>query len=77
MHITVKAFAHLRDRLGADETPIELAEASCVADAWRAVSGEDAMPKHVFAAVNREYARPGDRLHENDEVAFFPPVTGG
>ena len=77
MHITVKAFAHLRDRLGADETRLELAEASCVADAWRAVAGEDAMPKHVFAAINLEYARAEDRLHDGDEVAFFPPVTGG
>ena len=77
MHITIKAFAHLRDRLGTDETALEVADGACVADAWRAVSGEDAMPKHVFAAVNLEYARAEDRLHENDEVAFFPPVTGG
>lgn len=77
MHVTVKAFAHLRDRFGIDETGVELDPQACVQDAWRAATGEDAMPKHVFAAVNLEYAQPGDRLHEGDEVAFFPPVTGG
>jgi len=28
-------------------------------------------------AVNQDYARPGDPVGGNDEVAFFPPVTGG
>jgi len=28
-------------------------------------------------AVNQEYARPGDRIAAGDEIALFPPVTGG
>ena len=28
-------------------------------------------------AVNREYAQPGTILHEGDEVALLPPVSGG
>ena len=28
-------------------------------------------------AVNQEYARPGDPVSADDEVALFPPVTGG
>ncbi len=28
-------------------------------------------------AVNQEYARPGDPVGADDEVALFPPVTGG
>lgn len=28
-------------------------------------------------AVNQEYARPGDPVGPGDEVALFPPVTGG
>ena len=28
-------------------------------------------------AVNQEYARPGDSVGPDDEVALFPPVTGG
>ena len=31
----------------------------------------------VRAAVNQEFATPSTPIHDGDEVAFFPPVTGG
>ncbi len=31
----------------------------------------------IRVAVNQEYARPGDPVKPGDEVALFPPVTGG
>lgn len=31
----------------------------------------------VRVAVNQEYAKPSDPVKPGDEVAFFPPVTGG
>ena len=31
----------------------------------------------VRVAVNQEYARSGDPVNPDDEVALFPPVTGG
>jgi molybdopterin synthase sulfur carrier subunit len=34
-------------------------------------------PGVVRAAVNQDYAQPGDPVRPGDEVAFFPPVTGG
>lgn len=36
-----------------------------------------AAPGVVRAAVNQDYAQPGDPVGPDDEVAFFPPVTGG
>jgi len=30
-----------------------------------------------MVAVNNEYALPGDNLHERDEIAIIPPVSGG
>jgi sulfur-carrier protein len=36
-----------------------------------------AAPGVVRAAVNQDYAQPADRVRPEDEVAFFPPVTGG
>ncbi len=33
--------------------------------------------KALGVAVNQEYARPEDPVGPNDEVALFPPVTGG
>jgi molybdopterin synthase sulfur carrier subunit len=34
-------------------------------------------PGFVRVAVNQEFARADTRLHDRDEVALFPPVTGG
>ncbi len=31
----------------------------------------------VRVAVNQEYARPDDPVKAGDEIALFPPVTGG
>lgn len=36
-----------------------------------------ALPGVVRAAVNQDYATPSDPVAPGDEVAFFPPVTGG
>jgi len=33
--------------------------------------------KSYMVAVNNEYALPGDTIHERDEVAIIPPVSGG
>lgn len=31
----------------------------------------------IRVAVNQSYAKPGDPIGPDDEVALFPPVTGG
>jgi molybdopterin converting factor subunit 1 len=34
-------------------------------------------PRQVRAAVNQDFATPAQPVKLGDEVAFFPPVTGG
>jgi len=77
MKVNVRVFAHLRERLGFEQRTLELAESSTVRDAWKEISGEDALPRHVLCAINLDYTDAGTALHDGDEVAFFPPVTGG
>lgn len=36
-----------------------------------------ANPAAIRAAINQDFARSDDAVREGDEVAFFPPVTGG
>ena len=34
-------------------------------------------PKNILCAVNHEIASEDTTVNDEDEVAFFPPVTGG
>lgn len=78
-------FAWLRARIGQAEE--EVALPSQVADVagfldWlrqRGPAYAEALrnPAVVRVAVNREYVGPEHPLRDGDEVAVFPPVTGG
>jgi len=76
MSITVRFFASVRERLGKAQEVIDSAGINTVADVWKQ-SARIALPNNLLAAVNMEYARPDQPVRDGDEVAFFPPVTGG
>ncbi|MFP3945243.1 MAG: molybdopterin converting factor subunit 1 [Alphaproteobacteria bacterium] len=78
-------FAWLRERVGLGEEevspPGDVATVGALMR-WLAESGEGhaaafADPAVVRAAVNQEHATPDTPVRADDEVAFFPPVTGG
>lgn len=77
MTIDIKYFASLRDRLGRAEDRLDAVGELTVADVWAALWPETPLPPNTLAAVNMEYAAPEQRVRDGDEVAFFPPVTGG
>jgi molybdopterin converting factor subunit 1 len=76
MTVRVRLFAILRERAGRDEVELELPEGARVADALAAVD-HLAGGLSLVMAVNREYARPDQRLAPGDELALIPPVSGG
>ncbi len=75
MSISVKFFARLREQVGIDETQIE--QAASVAEVWQQASNGLDMPSNTLCAVNMEYVDRDATVKDGDEVAFFPPVTGG
>lgn len=77
MSIQVKFFASLRERLNQHDTAIEAAASLTVQDVWQRVVGERAMPANILMAINMEYVDAEHVVEDGDEVAFFPPVTGG
>ncbi|MGD9601502.1 MAG: MoaD/ThiS family protein [Gammaproteobacteria bacterium] len=77
MNVTVRLFASLAEREGWREKPCALTVGATVGEAWSRVTGQPALPPRVLCAVNLEYCDPGRTLAAGDEVAFFPPVTGG
>jgi molybdopterin synthase sulfur carrier subunit len=77
MYVYVRFFASLREAIGRDELALDLPAAARVADVWTAATGQTALPAGVLCAINHDYAAPSAAVQPGDEVAFFPPVTGG
>ena len=74
-------FAHLRDVAGRPDLSLELPEGATVRTAAGELEklspGFDRLLDHVRVAVNAEFAGPDTALHEGDEVAWMPPMSGG
>jgi molybdopterin converting factor subunit 1 len=81
VRVTVRLFARLRDIIGAAELTRELGPGATIATIWQQFVGEfpelAKYERSISCAVNADYARMGQVLHDGDEVAFLPPVSGG
>ncbi|MCX8146414.1 MAG: molybdopterin converting factor subunit 1 [Azovibrio sp.] len=82
MSVRILYFASLRERLGLSEEILELpAGLGCVGELrdWLVGQGRAALGQlpNLRCAVNQEMASAADPVRDGDEVAFFPPVTGG
>ncbi|MEY4720275.1 MAG: hypothetical protein RL563_2893 [Pseudomonadota bacterium] len=77
MSITVRYFASLKDKVGCSEDQLDVSIELTVNDAWQQLNPNLDMPDNVLAAINQEYVDLATLLKDGDELAFFPPVTGG
>lgn len=77
MSIKVRYFASLKELLGRAGDELTNKSVSTVADVWGQVSDGKKAPDNILAAVNMEYVGFESQVVDGDEVAFFPPVTGG
>ncbi|HLV78491.1 MAG TPA: molybdopterin converting factor subunit 1 [Marinobacter sp.] len=81
--LTVRFFARLREELGTEFLELPAEPGQTVADilrllaarggSWRQLQGD----QPVMMAVNQAMAKPATPVQAGDEVALFPPVTGG
>lgn len=77
MSINVLFFASLRERLGKAQCSIDTDTPLTVREVWQRSSDGAALPANVLVSVNQAYASLETLVQAGDEVAFFPPVTGG
>ena len=77
MSITVKFFANLREQYDLSEKEVDYQEGISVPELWSLVTGGQDLPKSLMIAVNMQYSKMNTELADGDEVAFFPPVSGG
>ncbi len=77
MAVTVKYFASLREELGRTEEDIAHHDGMTVVAVWEQVAGGRTLEGNILTAVNLDYVDADHPVADGDEVAFFPPVTGG
>jgi len=74
MKISVRLFAGLRERAGADHVELDLPDDARAADVLAAMGLQ---PGQCIVALDREYASADERVRPDHEVALIPPVSGG
>lgn len=77
MSITVKYFASIRELLGRSNDTLDADQSQTPHAIWQRLHGDRPLPDNVLVAVNMEYVGIDHQVRDGDEVAFFPPVTGG
>lgn len=77
MGIKILYFASLREHIGRASDLIDSTESLTVIDAWQQATGMPELLDGLLISVNQEYTSADALLKDGDELAFFPPVTGG
>ena len=75
--ITLRYFASLREMLGHSTVQLEISEPHTILSVWQLANPDLALPENTLTAINMDYVPRTHLVHDGDEVAFFPPVTGG
>ncbi len=81
MRVKVLYFGILREMAGTEQEAVELNESVRLADLYsqlqQRVPGLASFAGSIALSINYEYAKLDSPLHEGDEVALLPPVSGG
>ena len=81
MQVTVKLFARLREVVGSGQLVRELEEGATLDNLLQELYSEFPhlrdLAGRTFVALNHQLAAPSSHLHNGDEVALCPPVSGG
>jgi sulfur-carrier protein len=77
MAIRVRFFASLREQMGYSEKWMVAEGLATVGDVLEQLDKSRPLNGTMLYAVNMQYANRDTPVKDGDEVAFFPPVTGG
>ena len=81
MQVNVRYLGMLRELAGRDGEPFELPDGAPLGELYAALQKRipelEQFHQAIALSVNYEYSASDTRLHEGDEVALIPPVSGG
>jgi molybdopterin synthase sulfur carrier subunit len=83
--MVIKYFSWIREHVGKSEENFDLpSDVTTINELINYLNDLNDQYKHAFAkrslikiAINKTYCPIESKINNNDEVAFFPPVTGG
>jgi molybdopterin converting factor subunit 1 len=81
MKVTTKFFAAIKDIVGTPEAELELPDGVTAGELFQRYCQQHAAliryANTTMISVNLEFVPAETHLHEGDEIAFIPPVSGG
>ena len=81
VRVKVLFFGMLKDIVGRSEDQIELADGACLDSVFARYAGHfprlRELESSIVLACNHEFSDRSVAIHEGDEIAFLPPVSGG
>lgn len=81
VNVRLLMFAVFRDIVGSEEQLLNLPERATALDVWNELKSRHVgLAKYSvppMTAINLEYVPIESALHDGDELAFIPPVSGG
>ena len=81
MKLDVQLFAKARDLAGAPQVELEIPDGGTVAEMKLALEAQfpelSPLLPNLLVAVDMNYANDQTQLHETNQIACFPPVSGG
>ena len=77
MKVSILYFASLRETVGKAGDQLETDMPLTADMAWIIATNNLSRPDNTLIAINQEYVDADTQLSDGDELAFFPPVTGG
>jgi molybdopterin converting factor subunit 1 len=81
MKVRTKFFAAIKDIVGTPEVELELPDGITAGELFQRYCQQHAplsrYANNAMISVNLEFVPPETCLHEGDEIAFIPPVSGG
>jgi molybdopterin converting factor small subunit len=81
MRVPVWLFARYREAVGRDRIEVDVADDATVEAVWTAVSATHPVlaryRPHTLFAIGNEYVTADRAVRAGEELACFPPVSGG
>ena len=81
LELKILLFASLKERMGRNQILVQVNEGCNTADFLGSLFMQypelKPFSSSLIVSINQNFAKPEQQIHPGDEIALFPPVSGG